>query len=253
MSAEFNPIGSGRQTGSSTDLRPLERVRALMADSFQFTAPDSPGLHFCGGLADPQLAGLSAALPRISVAGSDLSEDGAETRRLGEAAERLSSLYDLSRDLNENDTWTLVSSGQGLAFAGRHKQAYGLSDEALMLNQHLSPVEWGYQVGTRFLCEDYDMAFQAAEKAGDVIPNLPAWKAASLVYMDRQPEALAEGQRFLEMMRQSWSGEANPSDADIVSWLLSSFPIRNGEDRQRFSHGVLSATGGSETALTLAN
>lgn len=122
-----------------------------------------------------------------------------------------------------------------------------------MLNQHLSPVEWGYQVGTRFLCEDYDMAFQAAEKAGDVIPNLPAWKAASLVYMDRQPEALAEGQRFLEMMRQSWSGEANPSDADIVSWLLSSFPIRNGEDRQRFSHGVLSATGVSETALTLAN
>lgn len=37
--------------------------------------------------------------------------------------------YDLARDLNENDTWTLVSSGQGLAFAGRHKQAYGLSDE----------------------------------------------------------------------------------------------------------------------------
>ena len=99
MSAEFNPIGSGRQTGSSTDLRPLERVRALMADSFQFTAPDSPGLHFCGGLADPQLAGLSAALPRISVVGSDLSADGAETRCLGEAAERLSSLYDPSRDL----------------------------------------------------------------------------------------------------------------------------------------------------------
>ncbi len=159
--------------------------------------------------------------------------------------------YDLARDLNENDTWTLVSSGQGLAFAGRHSQAHGLSDEALMLNAHLSPVEWGYQVGTRFLCEDYEMAFQAAEKAGDVIPNLPAWKVAALIYMDRREEALAEGKRFLGLMRQSWSGDGNPTDAEIVSWLLSSFPIRSKEDRQRFSHGVLSATGVGETALEL--
>lgn len=76
---------------------PLERVRVLLADSFQFTAPDSPGLHFFGGLVDPGLAGFSQDLPRISVAGAELSAEGAAIRCLGEAAERLSSLYDPSR------------------------------------------------------------------------------------------------------------------------------------------------------------
>lgn len=160
--------------------------------------------------------------------------------------------YDLARDLNENDTWTLVSSGQGLAFAGRHSQAHGLSDEALQLTSHLSPVEWGYQVGTRFLTGDYDMAVHSADQAGDVIPNLPAWKAASLVYLGRQQEAQEEGQRFLSLMRKGWFGNANPDDSEIVSWLLSSFPIRKDEDRERFTHGVLSATGVSEAALALA-
>lgn len=106
MFAGFMPNNAGIPAGRRADARPLDGVRALLADSFQFAAPDSPGLHFCGALADPQLAGLSAALPRISVAGSDLSAEGAETRCLGEAAERLSSLYDRSRDLN------MVPAGQ---------------------------------------------------------------------------------------------------------------------------------------------
>lgn len=159
--------------------------------------------------------------------------------------------YDLARDLNENDTWTLVSSGQGLAFAGRRKQAFGISDEALMLTSHLSPVEWGYQVGTRFLCEDYAMAVQSADRAGEIIPNLPAWKAAALVYLGREEEAAREGQRYLQRMRERWVGGGNPSDAEILSWLLTSFPIRNGEDRQRLAHGILSATGVSERSLHL--
>lgn len=99
MAAGFMPNILGRQNVRPVDERPLDGVRALLADSFQFAAPDSPGLHFWGGLAEPQRAGLSASLPRISVAGSDLSAEGAETRCLGEAAERLSSLYDAGRDL----------------------------------------------------------------------------------------------------------------------------------------------------------
>ena len=160
--------------------------------------------------------------------------------------------YDLARDLNENDTWTLVSSGQGLAFAGRHNQAFGISDEALMLTSHLSPVEWGYQVGTRFLCEDYEMAVQSAEQAGDVIPNLLAWKAAALVFLDRKEEAALEGQRYLKMMRERWQGSnTNPTDADILTWLLTSFPIRAADDRERFTHGILAATGVGEESLAL--
>lgn len=160
--------------------------------------------------------------------------------------------YDLARDLNENDTWTLVSSGQGLAFAGQQEQAHSLSDEALLLSNQLSPVEWGYQVGTRFLCGDYAMAVQSADQAGDAIPNLPAWKAASLVYLDRADEAREIGKSFLEKMRVQWVGGSNPGDADVVNWLLESFPINSSEDRERFRHGVLVATGVSEASLAAA-
>ncbi len=93
-------LGSGGALNSksgSPDMGPLEAVRGLLADSFRFGSPDAPGLHFMGGLADPARAGLSGNLPKISTAGSDLSAEGAEMRCLGEAAERLSSLYDASR------------------------------------------------------------------------------------------------------------------------------------------------------------
>ena len=89
--------GALNNRGGSPDLGQLEAVRGLLADSFRFAAPDAPGLHFMGGLADPALAGLSGDLPKISTAGSDLSAAGAEMRCLGETAERLSSLYDASR------------------------------------------------------------------------------------------------------------------------------------------------------------
>ena len=92
LSSGGSPAGAGDPPG----LGPLEAVRGLLADSFRFASPDAPGLHFMGGLADPALAGFPA-LPKISTAGSDLSPAGAEMRCLGEAAERLSSLYDDGR------------------------------------------------------------------------------------------------------------------------------------------------------------
>lgn len=97
MSTEYPPRGHQQTTGSNGENAGLEPVRNLLADSFNFRSPDAPGLHFMGGLADPAMAGFSSALPKISTAGSGLSTEEAETRCLGEAAERLSSLYDTSR------------------------------------------------------------------------------------------------------------------------------------------------------------
>ena len=70
----------------------LGRVAACLADSFQFQAPDCPGLAFVGELADPGLIGLTGKSVRLSVAGSGLTPADAETRCLGEAAERISCL-----------------------------------------------------------------------------------------------------------------------------------------------------------------
>lgn len=93
----MNPRAGAAEPGSLENQAAAERlaaVGALLADSFRFMSPDAPGLFFMGGLADPVLAGFGDGRPKISVAGSGLSEQDAEVRCLGEAAERLSCLYD---------------------------------------------------------------------------------------------------------------------------------------------------------------
>lgn len=210
-------------------------------------------LIFPGVYRSPDVSGEALSLAKQAVNIDPLSSRAhlclAWSHMLRQEFDQAEFRFDLARDLNENDTWALVSSCQGLAFAGRQERARALADEALMLNNQLSPVEWGYQVGTRFLTGDYEMAVQSADRAGDVIPNLPAWKAASLVYLDRKDEAEREGRRFLEQIRRQWAGQSAPSDPDVLKWLLESFPIRSNDDRERFRHGVLTATGVSEAAL----
>lgn len=146
--------------------------------------------------------------------------------------------YQLAHDLNENDPWTLVSSSHGFAFCGQKDLARELADQALELGLGISTLHWGYQVGIRFLCEDYEACVAAADHAQGVIYNLPAWKASALAHLGRTSEAEAEGARFLALMRSNWYGDPAPDDAMIVRWLLHCFPIRLKSDWERLRDGL---------------
>ena len=156
--------------------------------------------------------------------------------------------YTLAYELNENDPWTMLSSAHGLAFCDNLEMARKLADQALELGLRSSALHWGYQVGIRFLCGDYEGSVAAADQAQDVIYNLPAWKAAALHHLGRDEESRAEAQRFCELIRTVWHGEMAPEDQTIFQWLLHSFPIRRNEAWERLRTGLLGRAADGEAA-----
>lgn len=149
--------------------------------------------------------------------------------------------FRMACDLNENDPWTLVSSTLGFAYLGDTETAGRLADLALDLDLVPSRAHWGYQSGVRFLCGDYVSCVSAAERAGDAMYYLPAWKAAALSHLGRDEEAEAEAKRFIRTIRENWHGETEPDDEAITRWLLHCFPIRREDAWQRLREGLLRA------------
>ncbi|MBL8835965.1 MAG: trifolitoxin synthesis, TfuA [Alphaproteobacteria bacterium] len=147
----------------------------------------------------------------------------------------------LAVDLNDNDPWTLISSAHGFAFCGDMVRADGLARQALALSVAPSQAHWGYQVGIRFLCGDYEGSVEAANRANDIIPNLPAWKASALHHLGRVDEARAEAARFVEMSRAKWFGSEPPTDDAIGRWFLHLFPISRRADWERLRRGLAGA------------
>ena len=149
--------------------------------------------------------------------------------------------FNLAYELNENDPWTVLSASHGLAFCDKLDSASKLAGQSIDLGLGSSALNWGYQVGIRFLCGDYEGSIAAADKAQDVIYNLPAWKAAALFHLGRKDESRAEARRFCDLIRTVWHSDVEPDDQTIYRWLLHAFPIRRQEAWSKLRDGLLGA------------
>lgn len=134
---------------------------------------------------------------------------------------------ELARDLNPSNPSVLMSAAQGFAFVDRTDIALDLVANAFELNPLIPPHHWAYLAGIRFLHGDVTGCVEAADRAGQSIFNIPAWKAAALGQLGDVRRAQEEARLFLRNARDTWHGDAECTDAAIVEWFLSSFPIRN--------------------------
>jgi DNA-binding SARP family transcriptional activator/TolB-like protein/Tfp pilus assembly protein PilF len=157
---------------------------------------------------------------------------------LGQKFEQAELSFGLALDLNANDPWTVVSSSLGTAYCGEHRRGLELADRALRIDPNPSRSHWGYQTQTRFLCEDYAGAADAAARAQDHMSFVPAWHAAALSHLGRREEAAEKARGFLQRCRANWHGAAPPTDEAIASWLLNAFPIREQADWERLRDGL---------------
>ncbi|MEJ1157902.1 BTAD domain-containing putative transcriptional regulator [Prosthecomicrobium sp. N25] len=146
--------------------------------------------------------------------------------------------FRLAHSLNDSDPWTLISAAHGLAFMGEMAEAARLEAQMVALVTTPTRSQWGYLVGTRFLCGDYEGSISAGISAVDVISNLPGWMAAAYHHLGRRREAEAEMTRFLDLVRAHWSGADPPTDLAITRWFLHNFPIRRRADWERLRDGV---------------
>ena len=67
-----------------------------------------------------------------------------------------------------------------------------------------------------------------------------AWKAAALSHMGHVTEARSAAAEFLSVGRTNWS-EPEPTDEQIVFWVLQAFPIKDDETRSRLARGLEAA------------
>jgi DNA-binding SARP family transcriptional activator/TolB-like protein len=132
---------------------------------------------------------------------------------------------ELACELNDNDPWTLLSCALYCAYCGSIDEAKLRAGQSLTLSLAPSRLEWGYHGIIRFLCGDYAGTLEACDYALDVIPTLPAWRAAAFFELGQSVSARDEVRRFLNGIRSFWVGLDTPTDEAVTSWLLQTHPI----------------------------
>jgi len=148
---------------------------------------------------------------------------------------------DLALDLNENDPWTIISAALGFAFGGDLERARELVAQAASFGMRYSRAAQGYIAVTLYLIGDYAGSSDAAEVAGDAIINLPAWQAAGKIKAS-DPEGAARAMaRFMKLALANWTGTPEPSEADVLNWLMGCFPIRSAEVRADLKRSLVEA------------
>lgn len=148
---------------------------------------------------------------------------------------------ELARDLNPSNPSVLMSAAQGFAFVDRTDVALDLVANAFELNPMVPPHHWAYLAGIRFLHGDIKGCVEAADRAGQSIFNIPAWKAAALSHLGDTRRAQEEARLFLRNARDAWHVKLECTDAAIVEWFLSSFPIRNVARWRELREGLIQA------------
>jgi len=147
----------------------------------------------------------------------------------------------LACELNDNDPWTLLSSAHYDAFCGSIEQARLRAEQSLSLSPAPSYLEWSYHCIIRFLTGDYAGALEAYDRAHQVVPILPAWRAAALFYLGERQTAQEEAQRLVNGLRSFWVGQSAPTDEVIARWVLQAHPISVGERWNALRHGLRGA------------
>jgi DNA-binding SARP family transcriptional activator/tetratricopeptide (TPR) repeat protein len=146
---------------------------------------------------------------------------------------------ELACELNQNDSWTLISAAQLLVFCGQPERGLPLLEPALDLAVAPSRSHWAYHCFIQFLTGHYETALASAERAQDVLAGtMAAWQAAAFAHLGRQDEAAAAAERFLAESRAGWFGAEPATDEAIMRWLLHLYPIARRGDWARLRDGL---------------
>lgn len=153
------------------------------------------------------------------------------------------STFGIAFELNENDPWTLVSSALGFAYCGNSQMAHKLGDLLVEIGLGISPLQWAYHAGVKFMQRDYEGAVMASERGAGSTPYIAGWHAAALAHMGERAAAEEVFRTFLSETQSTWAGAKPPEDAEITKWLLHCYPIRGSADWVQLRDGLALAGG----------
>lgn len=148
---------------------------------------------------------------------------------------------ELACELNDNDPWTLLSSGQYNAFCGSTEKARLRAEQALALSPAPSYLEWSYHCIIRCLCGDYAGSLEAYDRAHGVVAILPSWRVTALFHLGEVELAREEALRFVNGLRSFWIDPSTPTDEAVARWVLQAHPISVSERWEALRDGLRGA------------
>jgi len=147
----------------------------------------------------------------------------------------------LAVDLNENDPWTLMASGQIFAYCGEYERAAALSAASLGITPMPAAPQIAYSGVIKFLCSDYAGCIDASREDLGMSPAFMIWSCAAKAHVGRLNEAKTEFERALERVAADWQGQRAPTPDNMARWLLHAFPIAIRADWERLAAGLAAA------------
>src|SRR5262249_41991134 len=117
----------------------------------------------------------------------------------------------LAVDLNENDPWTLMATGQIFAYCGEYERAATLSAASLRMTPMPKPPQVAYSGAIKFLLSDYAGCIDASREDLGMSPAFMIWGCAAKAQVGRLDEAKAELARTLEKIAADWHGQEQPT------------------------------------------
>lgn len=147
----------------------------------------------------------------------------------------------LAVDLNENDPWTLMGSGQIFAYCGEYERAAALSAASLGITPMPAAPQVAYSAAIKFLCSDYAGCIDASRDDLGMSPAFMIWGCAAKAQLGRLNEAKAEFEKALEKIAADWHSPQAPTRNSVARWLLHVFPIAISGDWERLATGLAAA------------
>jgi tetratricopeptide (TPR) repeat protein len=147
----------------------------------------------------------------------------------------------LAVDLNENDPWTLMATGQIFAYCGKYDRAASLSATSLRAAPIPKPPQKAYSGAIKFLCSDYAGCIDAFREDLGMSPAFMIWGCAAKAHVGRLDEARSEYERTLERIATDWHGQQPATRESMTRWLLHVFPVAILTDWQRLAAGLAAA------------
>lgn len=147
----------------------------------------------------------------------------------------------LAVDLNDNDPWTLMASGQIFAYCGAYERATALAAASLGMMPMPKPPQMAYSGAIKYLCSDYAGCIDASRQDLGMSPAFMIWGCAAKAHIGRLHEAKADFERALEWVAADWHGQQPPTRDSMARWLLHVFPIAIRGDWERLAAGLAAA------------
>lgn len=132
--------------------------------------------------------------------------------------------------LNSNDAHVLIQISIVRLFGGEPKVGLELAERAIDLNPLHGDWYYGIAGWNLFFMECYAEAFRLLERAGDVITDFAAYRAACAVVAGELSRAQSEYEAFQQQYSQQIAFGRNPKPGEAVSWAAQVEPFRHLKD-----------------------